>query len=135
MARPACQGISRRLLAGTALLLVAVSGVQSSSGAIHYVNLGATNSVAPFSDWATAATNIQDAVDAAVVGGTVLVTNGIYQTGGRVVYARSHVNTTTTEVLTAVARFASIPATPSFARIAVAAATSGLTRCVRPPLP
>jgi hypothetical protein len=42
--------------------------------------------------------------------------------GVRVPYANSQVKMTTTEVLTAVARLESIPATPRFARIAVSAA-------------
>lgn len=70
----------------TALRLIVITpllAVSNLSAVTLYVSLESTNPTPPYATWSTAATNIQQAVDAARTGDTVLVTNGLYSVGQR----------------------------------------------------
>ena len=62
------------------MLLAATS---SALAAVRYVDANSANPAPPYTNWATAAVTIQQAVDAAVAGDEIVTTNGLYATGGR----------------------------------------------------
>lgn len=67
------------------LLAASLCASVKVSAVTRYVSPASSNPSPPFGSWATAAPDIQQAIDAASPGDEVVVTNGVYATGGRAV--------------------------------------------------
>ncbi len=76
----------RKSVAGALALF---GSVPALSAATLHVDPACPTPAAPFDDWSNAATNIQQALDAAGEGDVVLVTNGTYVVGSQLVLARA----------------------------------------------
>lgn len=74
-----------RLVSRFAFLCAILAYAAAVHAATRYVWEGSPGPGPGFTTWATAARTIQDAVDGSSDGDTILVTNGVYSTGGRAV--------------------------------------------------
>ncbi len=61
-------------------------GAYEFQSIIHFVRTNKHTPIFPYTSWSTSATNIQDAIDAALPGDFVVVSNGVYKSGGRALY-------------------------------------------------
>src|SRR5688572_33387074 len=88
-----------KLQLSTCALLYVVTSMPLCA-AIRYGNVANTTPLEPYTNWATAANVIQDAVDVAVAGDEVVITNGVYQIGGHAVDPRLKNRVAVTKALT-----------------------------------
>src|SRR5580765_3619118 len=74
-----------RIISETLVALVLFLALSMTSPATtRYVDLNSASPTSPFTSWSTAATNIQEAIDAASTDDVIWVTNGVYAVGGKV---------------------------------------------------
>ncbi len=69
---------------GLAVLIFGLA-IFRAGATTYYVDVNSANPTPPYTNWSTAAADIQDAVNQASAGDTVLVTDGVYQAGGEAV--------------------------------------------------
>jgi len=79
------RSLAARLFA--AGLLLASAGT-ALAAVRRYVDVNSTNSMWPYISWATAASGIQEAIEVAVAGDEIVVTNGTYSVGGRSTFSQ-----------------------------------------------
>ena len=75
----------RRSMFNFGLNLLLLLAASAANAATRYVWQGSPGPAPPYTNWASAAHVIQDAVDVAAPGEEIVVTDGGYATGGRAV--------------------------------------------------